>query len=118
MYKIKWSATDPDGDALTFTLSYSPNGGQTWTLIASGMTEMSYSWDTSLVKVGDNYLLKVGASDEELTATDQSDAPFSIEQKTETSAGVGFVPSFGIVEGICAIFILTWLMRRERQGIG
>ena len=67
------------------------------------------------MKVGDDYLIKVGASDEELTATDQSDAPFLIERKAEISDGVAFVPSFGILEGFCAIFILTGLVRRRRR---
>jgi len=119
MYEIQWSANDPDGDTLTFTLSYSPNGGQTWTLIASGVTETSYTWDTSMVQVGDNYLIEVGASDEALSAVDQSDAPFTIARETPTtSPKSSFIPSFGLVEALGAILTLLGLGSWQRKRTG
>lgn len=116
-YEVRWEANDPDGDALTFTISYSPNGGQTWTQIASGVTGTSYQWDTSAVQVGANYLIKVEASDGTFTADDRSDAPFIIEREPETETEGVFIPSFGIIEAIGAIGVLVGLgWRRKKRG--
>ncbi|MFX0194735.1 MAG: Kelch repeat-containing protein [Candidatus Hodarchaeota archaeon] len=117
MYELRWEANDPDGDVLTFTISYSPNGGQTWTQLARGLTETSYQWDTSTVQVGSNYLIKVEASDGALTADDRSDAPFTIEREAETETKGVFIPSFGIVEVLGAIFLLLCFRKLQRTRI-
>jgi len=36
---VEWQASDPDGDALRFTLLYSPDDGTSWQTIALGLTE-------------------------------------------------------------------------------
>jgi len=77
-YEIQWSANDPNGDALTFTISFSPNGGDTWTQLATGVTESSYPWDTTTVVNGTNYLIQVEASDGTYTELDVSDKLFEI----------------------------------------
>jgi hypothetical protein len=33
---VRWSASDPDGDALYATVDYSPDGGRTWTTVFQG----------------------------------------------------------------------------------
>jgi len=75
---ITWTTTDPQGDPLTYTVYYSPNGGQTWTQLATELTEPSYLWDTTTVVDGTNYLIKVVASDGTHTGVDVSNAPFEI----------------------------------------
>ncbi|MFQ6126630.1 MAG: winged helix-turn-helix transcriptional regulator [Candidatus Heimdallarchaeota archaeon] len=77
-YEIQWSATDPNGDALTFTISYSPNGGDTWTQLDTGVSEPSYPWDTTTVMNGTSYLIRVEAYDGTYTGMDVSDTPFEI----------------------------------------
>ncbi|WBW96627.1 Ig-like domain-containing protein [Oceanirhabdus sp. W0125-5] len=76
---ITWTASDPDGDPLTYTLSYSSNGGISYTEIVSGISTTSYTWITSTLPSGSNYLVKVVASDGELTGQDISDGPFTID---------------------------------------
>ena len=116
MFEIQWSANDPDEDPLTFTISYSPNEGQTWTQIAREVTEPSYMWDTSGVQVGTTYLIKVEASDGVLRVEDRSDAPFTVEREvlTETRSEALFVPSFRVVEGLGALLVLLGLGKRQR----
>jgi hypothetical protein len=50
--------------ASPITLSYSNNGGGLWTQIATGLANSgSYSWDTTSVSDGSNYLIRVLAVD-------------------------------------------------------
>ncbi|MFQ6125967.1 MAG: LamG-like jellyroll fold domain-containing protein [Candidatus Heimdallarchaeota archaeon] len=117
IYEIQWNATDLEGDPLTYTISYSPNGGDTWTQLASEVTGTSYHWDTSGVQVGENYLVKIEASDGRLTAEDCSDAPFTVEREipTETRLKAFFVPSFRVVEVLGALFVLLDLGKRRKR---
>ena len=75
---IMWTATDPQADPLIYTVYYSPNGGTTWTQLATGLTEPSYQWDTTKVMDGGNNLIKVEANDGEYIRQDISDATFEI----------------------------------------
>ncbi len=70
MQTIEWEAVDPDDDAntLKITLEYKPAGGQDWQTIAANQANTGTCvWDTSSVKQGGRYRIKV-------TATDPSDA--------------------------------------------
>ena len=40
--QIRWTASDADGDLLTYIVEYSRDGGQTWVNIATGLTEPEY----------------------------------------------------------------------------
>jgi len=112
-YEIQWEASDPDGDVLTYTLSYSPDNGQTWMELVSGLRELSYSWDTSELQPGDKYLISVEVSDGNLTITDRSDAPFFIG----TPVGE-FVPRIGLVVALGVILTLVRIGLRQRRRIG
>jgi ligand-binding sensor domain-containing protein len=61
-----WTASDADGDPLTFALSYSGDDGVTWQVIESGVTEASLVWNTALVRgtaTGSFSRVRVVASD-------------------------------------------------------
>lgn len=81
---ITWTASDPDGDPLTYTVEYSSDGGSTYTAIATGLTATSYFWNTSGLPSGSNYLVRVIASDGELTGQDTSDGTFTIDNTPPT----------------------------------
>ncbi len=62
---VRWTATDPDSDPLTFNVLYSPDGGQMWWAIALGIAETEYavgSEDGSLPG-GDQGLFRVEVND-------------------------------------------------------
>ena len=86
--QIRWSASDPNDDNMTFDIYYSKNAGGNWTLIQAGLTGMgptySLPWDTSKVPSGKNYLVKVVASDGDLQTSDGSDSVFEVKNSDTT----------------------------------
>jgi len=60
---LTWTADDPDGDTLTYTVEMSANGGQSWTRLAENLTTTTYSWNTASLAPGKDYRLRVTADD-------------------------------------------------------
>ncbi len=83
--EVRWdAAVDTLGHSITYSLHISSDNGATWELIADGLNGTIYLWDTSSVANG-QYLMKVVADDGNgLTAEDQSETAFTI-QNAETS---------------------------------
>ncbi len=76
---VRWSASDPEGDALTFSLQYSADNGGTWRLIAMGVTGDSFTLPTPLDLPGSTQgRMRVVANDGFWTGQDESDAPFTV----------------------------------------
>ncbi len=75
---VSWSAADADGDSLSFTVLYSPDGGATWNALATGLTSSPYAWDVSSLPPGNQYLVKVMATDGFNTDEDMSDGPLTV----------------------------------------
>jgi hypothetical protein len=59
---ITWDASDPNNDALTYTLYFRRDPQGPWILLKDRLTQTSFDWDTRTVADG-NYLVKVVASD-------------------------------------------------------
>jgi hypothetical protein len=77
---VQWSANDADGDPLAFNLSYSADDGVTWQLVAANVTgTTSYALDLSLLPGSSSARIRVEASDGFHTASDESDATFTVE---------------------------------------
>lgn len=60
---LNWTASDADGDALTFNIFYSPDGGTTLQPVASGVSGNSTNIDTGTLGGSANGLFRVVASD-------------------------------------------------------
>ncbi len=80
---ITWTASDPDGDPLTYDVFYSPDNGTTWVQIGDDINTTSFNWNSFPLN-GDQFLVKVVASDSLLTGEDTSDATFSIDNTPPT----------------------------------
>jgi hypothetical protein len=78
---ITWTAEDQDGDALTYEVLYSTDGGETWTAIASELADITYMWDTGQVAGSNHALIKVMANDGVNYGQDESDGSFSVPTK-------------------------------------
>jgi hypothetical protein len=66
---VTWKATDPDGDALTYLVYYSPDNGRTWRLESMDQEETSY--EIPILKSVQKIRVRIHASDGFRSATDE-----------------------------------------------
>jgi uncharacterized repeat protein (TIGR01451 family) len=71
---VTWSASDPDGDPLTYQVFFSPDDGKTWELMADGLQETSVSLPLADLRQAAPGRFAVQASDGIHSASAQSDA--------------------------------------------
>jgi hypothetical protein len=74
---ITWDAFDPNDDPLHFDLQYW--NGSHWLPLVSGLTTLSYLWDTTTLPNGVDYRIRVIADDGMWIVSDESNAAFAIE---------------------------------------
>ena len=75
---FQWIGSDPDGDPLTYVVQYSANNGVTWTTLAVDWQAQTYQPDYSSLPASPQGRIRVIASDGFRTASDESDAPFTV----------------------------------------
>lgn len=111
-HNVAWTASDADGDALSFLVQYSPDGGETWQPIA--LLPPGQSMQAQLVvdelPPGTNGLVRVNASDGINTGSDLSDCPFSLGSSSPPvdcqDGPTGDANCDGVVNAIDAALIL------------
>jgi hypothetical protein len=79
---IVWEASDPDGDALSYSVFYNDGVNSTWWPIATGVTTTTIKVDTSLWPGSSEGRVKVRVTDGVNTAEDISDRPFTVQRKS------------------------------------
>ena len=79
--EVRWSASDPDGDALVFSIQYSTDGGESWSAAAVNLSGSSYTLDTTEMAGSSGAKIRIAASDGFHTAYAESQEPFSIPSK-------------------------------------
>ena len=79
---ISWIGEDQDGDQLTYLLAFSSDNGSSWIPIDNNVNGSGYSWNTTGVQPGDEYLIKIITSDGYNSAEDVSNATFSVYDDT------------------------------------
>ena len=92
--RIAWEANDPDGDALSFSVLYSDDGGENFWPIVAGLSEKYYVWDDSLSPGSNQAVVRVIASDGFHTASSDSES-FGLRKKRPKAAIVS--PAEGAV---------------------
>ena len=80
-FTVTWTASDPDGDELSYTLLYSNNEGADWSILGMDINETSHAVNTSMLGGGTKCMVKVIASDGANTAEDTSNGCFTVETK-------------------------------------
>ncbi len=132
--EIFWNTSiDSEGHKVIYWLFYSVDAGSTWELIANRLEGTSFTWDTTTVIDGSDYLIKVIAVDTEgVYAEDTSDSTFSIEngitttttEKTTTSTTTTkdtgttepkITPSWSFSVFLLTTFMLVVLIKTKRK---
>ncbi len=112
-YKLRWAASDPDGDALNFSLSMSTDKAA-WTPVAIDIASNEYTFDTGTVVPGE-YYFRVRATDGVLSANDTMEQSIRITgdsgpagSATPASApGQPGLPGPAILVGVVIAVVLT-----------
>jgi len=102
---LTWSATTTSGNALTYTVLYSSDGGTTWTPVDAGLTDSQYSLDTTSIRGGTKVIFEVMASDG-LNTTTAKVGPLTITQKPQIQVSPASL-SMGSVSGSASVQTLT-----------
>ncbi len=76
---VAWSGADADGDALTYTVQYSADGGATWKTLALDWPGQSLGIDSAELAATTNGLMRVIAGDGFNTASAESAATFTVQ---------------------------------------
>ncbi len=79
-YTITWTASDPDGDSLTYSVLYSPDGTE-WLPVGVGITQTQWAVNAADLAGSTSARVRVLASDGVNTSGDESDAPFTVGRK-------------------------------------
>ena len=89
---IQWTpAIDNCFYLITYNVSYSADGGSTWTLLTSEQNITSFSWNTSTVDNGDNFKIKIVAiSSGGLVNSTISNDTFTIYNKLSNPSSENF----------------------------
>jgi hypothetical protein len=121
-YSIQWSASNVAADPMAFSLEYSQDAGSFWAQFASGMTGQQYSWDTTTVSDGSNYLIRVTITG--TTVSDTSDSTFTVnneggftrsEEDTSEGDPTRSSPGFELLIVIMSLVAVTMLVRRRSR---
>lgn len=103
--KVKWTASDPNDDELTFSIYCKKEGWKDWVLLEENHDKSNYDWDTTSMPSG-IYQIKVVASDrkdnaaEDALTAERVSAPVPVTHlpPSVTVKVVGFENGHAIVE--------------------
>jgi hypothetical protein len=79
-YTITWTASDADGDPLTYSVLYSPDGNN-WVPVGTAITETQLAVNAAELAGGSGAKVRVLASDGLNTSADESNASFTVGRK-------------------------------------
>jgi hypothetical protein len=71
---VSWTASDPDGDPLTYAVQYTPDDGATWQMVTQSISDTSAQISRANLTAGTAARFRVWASDGIHTAAATSDA--------------------------------------------
>ena len=103
---VSWTASDADGDSLTFTALYSPDGGASLLPLGVDIVSNSVTFNPAQIEGGENVLFRVLASDGFHT-TEQTIGPLNVVQRpaiaVDAPADLGAAAVGQLSEGVVAV---------------
>jgi len=114
---VRWRATDPDGDALSYSLAVSEDGGATWQTVATRLQGTVYHLPVSGFHAGTDYLVRVRVTDGVNTAKDVTDASFQVMRGIPRTMLAGALAGFVVlgVVGIALLSLGVWRLGQIRR---
>jgi hypothetical protein len=79
---VRWNGTDADGDALTYDIEYSTDGGASWQLLGTRLTGSEATLSLERLPGSQQARFRVWATDGVNSATDASDGNFAVPAKS------------------------------------
>ncbi len=128
-HALQWQGLDLDGDPLTYTVSYSDDGGSNWILLAGELSVPTYTVNVDDMAGGSDVRFRVIATDGINTGVDETDQAISIPNKAPQVTilnpaphahipvgGVAVLQGYGtdLEDGALPDNALTW--SSDRQG--
>ncbi|MBK9095512.1 MAG: hypothetical protein IPM84_22715 [Anaerolineae bacterium] len=83
---VTWSASDADGDPLTFAVQFTPDDGVTWQMVTQSITGTSAQIPRANLSAGTAARFRVWVSDGIHSASDMSDGTFVVPNLAPTVA--------------------------------
>ncbi|HSP97303.1 MAG TPA: hypothetical protein VL049_08675, partial [Candidatus Dormibacteraeota bacterium] len=81
---VTWVAEDADGDPLTFSVQYSNDDGETWTVVAQNVVDDAVDIDAANLPAGERARFRVWVSDGIHTSSDETDGAFTVPNHVPT----------------------------------
>ena len=82
---VEWTASDADGDPLTFDVEYSTDDGETWRAVAQSITDTEVVVDAMNLVGSSQARFRVWASDGIHTSGDESDGILTVENQSPSA---------------------------------
>ncbi len=93
--RLKWTATDPNEDELSYRLLIRKDGWSEWVMVEENLEKREYEWDTTTAPTG-MYQVKVVASDHKDNATETA----LTTERTSPSFPVSHIPPSVVVKAV------------------
>ncbi|TFG26993.1 hypothetical protein EU528_13575 [Candidatus Thorarchaeota archaeon] len=114
---IEWAAVDFDSDPLMYNVFISDNNGSDWSLLVDDLLVPEFTWNTTLHDDGNSYMIRVEVSDGMVSAHDESDDPFELDNFDEGGPGLPLDPTLLLIIGaavIVVVIILIIIMKKKK----
>jgi hypothetical protein len=82
---LRWQASDPDGDSLTFYVLYSPDAGRSWQNVASGIKDTELRVNLAALPGSPLGLFRIIATDGVNTGISDSNSTFNVPATSSTA---------------------------------